>query len=92
MYASGNRDDFRSCSDMHSYDTRRRDDVYVQYCRLGIAQRGPVRTCQVLFNKLPTSMRLLALERLKSEFKRYLTRKAFYSVDEFLGHDFTVSY
>lgn len=91
LYAYCNKSTFRSCSDVHSYNTRRRDDLYVQYGRLSVAQRGPIRTSQMLFNKLPSCMRSLPLRKLKAELKLFLIRNAFYSIDEFLNCNFVVT-
>ena len=90
VYAYCNKSNFRNCSDNHEHNTRNKDNVYVQYCRLSTTQRGPNRMSQVLFNKLPLRMRSLPLIKLKTDLKLYLTSKAFYSVSEFLSHDFVI--
>ena len=86
--AHSNQNGLRICADNHSYNTRNKNNIYIQYCRLSATQRGPARMSQVLFNKLPSSMRLLPLNKLKSSFKLFLISRAFYSIDEFLNFDF----
>ena len=88
IYAHSNQNSLRTCADNHSYDTRNKGNIYVQYCRLSATQRGPARMSQVLFNKLPSTMRSLPLNKLKLELKLFLISKAFYSIDEFLNYEF----
>ena len=88
VYAYSNKDTYRGCIDNHSYNTRNKDNIYVPFCRLSISQHAPLRMSQLLFNKLPLSMRRLPLQKLKTDLKLYLTGREFYSVDEFLYHRF----
>ena len=90
LYAYSNRSDFVTCADVHQYNTRKRDNIYIQQCRLSVTQRGPAYMCQILFNKLPTDMRTLELKTFKATLKHHLIRNAFYSVDEFLNCDFNI--
>ena len=83
-----NRNNFLTHADIHTYNTRKKDNMYIQYCRLSITQQSPTYMGQVLFNKLPTQIRLLTLTELKIKLKSHLIRNAFYSVEEFLNCDF----
>ena len=88
IYACSNRDNLRTGRDNHSYDTRNKNNIYPQYCRLTVTQRGPAHMSQVLYNKLPLCTRSLPLKKLKSILRLYLIERAFYSVNEFLDHNF----
>ena len=84
LYVNENRQGYRSHSSYHDYQTRNRDNIRPEYCRLTATQRGPMNMAAVFFNKLPTSARSLTDSVLKRRLKKFLISRAFYSVTDFL--------
>ena len=71
-------------SDFHRYETRGRDDVRPDFCRLTRTQRGCWHVSVSLFNKLPPGCRDMSDSLLRTRLKDFLLKHAFYSVHEFL--------
>ena len=85
LYANQNKATFETHGDVHRHDTRGRHKIRVDQCRTSRAQNGPLYICKVLFNKLPASAKNLTNPVLKKLLKAFLTKNAFYSIDEFLN-------
>ena len=85
MYINANRHALSANRDFHSYETRGRDDIRPDFCRLTRTQRGCWRVSVSLYNKLPPTWKDLSNCMLRTRVKDFLLRHAYYSVQEFLN-------
>jgi len=78
-YIHKHRDEsFIQNSDLHHYNTRRRDDVHV-----GLAHPSVLVMIQI-YNKLPSELRALTHTKFEKKLKILLSENVLYSVKEFL--------
>ena len=87
LYANTHQHSFTTNRDFHAYDTRSRNDIRPTFCRLTTTQRSFLRNSITFFNKLPPGSRNLTNAVLKNRLKSLLSKKAFYSTDDFLNCD-----
>ena len=85
LYGLENCGAFRTHAEVHQHNTRNRDKLYVDYNRLTKTQKGPLHMSQLFLNKLPPEARGMPKNDLKISLKRFLMKKAFYNVNEFLN-------
>jgi hypothetical protein len=73
-------------SDLYEYDTRRKDNLYMQSYNTLICEKGVVKMAVKLHNKLPMGLRKENVERkFKHRLKRYLLEHPYYTLQEFLS-------
>lgn len=70
-------------SDLHSHNTRRRNDLHVPRARTTLNQHGPVPQGIRMLNALPTEIKSVSdPKKFKSDLKSFLLGKLYYCVDE----------
>ena len=68
---------------IHNYHTRNKINLLLSQHRLKTTEQHPVYIGSKLFNHLPPHIRTQPLKIFTSILKKYLIKKAFYSVEEF---------
>lgn len=69
----------------HKYNTRFKKNLQYPIHRLQLVEKSPLYMGLRLFNKLPSNLKSLILEKsFKNNLTQYLLEKNYYSVDEFL--------
>jgi len=86
MYVHQNQNNFPKNSHYHSYETRRGNDLAIQYHRVKKAQHSTNHLGIKLYNKLPSQIRELNSKDFKKAIKNILTEGAYYSIAEFMEH------
>ena len=81
-----NPTEFRTNSSVHSYNTRRKNDLHYSRLNLALAQKGVNYAATKVFSHLPNSIKTLTDSQLafKNKLKAFLNGISFYSLDEFL--------
>ena len=84
LYAHKNKNMFKKYSDIHNFNTRNKDNIVVPATRL--KKIGGSFRCQCIrfYNKLPSHMQELSLNKFKSFVKRKLCQKAYYTVKDYV--------
>lgn len=77
-----NRHKFTTPSQLHSYPTRRNEDLYLTRFRLNKSKKCSLNLN--LYNHLPTITRNMSFYKFKSKIKDMLLLKCFYSINEYL--------
>lgn len=90
MYLRNNIDQTSCRGDIHSYNTRSRNNVNLPQVRLEKTDKHPLIIGSKFYNKLPVDLRLLSDNDFKRKLKRFLCLKAFYSKEEFLQGLWTI--
>jgi hypothetical protein len=71
---------------VHNYNTRKKMDLHVHYCRKDLFKKSVVNMGNKLYNKVPDNKKNLEnCNKFKKEFRSFLLKHAFYSVDEFIS-------
>lgn len=83
-YIKKNVNRYNLCSDVHAYETRQADNVYINFLRLKKSSIATLYYAPKFFNKLPRTMRFLSEKDFILQVKNMLCTNAFYSFDEFL--------
>ncbi|KAG8313243.1 hypothetical protein J6590_006803 [Homalodisca vitripennis] len=79
-------------SDIHSYETRGRDNYRTGRHRTVVHERLPSQSGAQFVNKLPNFIKSAAmLKAFKTRLKSALLSEAFYNTDEFMAHRFRVN-
>ena len=73
---------------IHNYPTRQRHKIDTPIHRLTRTQETARPTSIRLYNKLPESFTDISLVQFRRKIKEILINNAFYSIEEFLHHDF----
>ena len=73
--------------DVHSYNTRNRDDIKISFKRLTKSRNGVNHYAAQFYNVIHRSVRVLPSRSFLSIMKKYLLKKAYYSLEEFLKDD-----
>jgi hypothetical protein len=84
-----NQQDLLVRGDFHDHNTRQRGQLDIPRVRLARSQAGYAVAGIRFFNKLPVRVQQMEVDSLKSSLARYIKRRAYYSVDEFLQDDFS---
>ncbi|KAG8265399.1 hypothetical protein J6590_095575 [Homalodisca vitripennis] len=75
-------------SEIHSYETRGREDYRTGRHRTVVHKRLPSQVGVHLVNRLPNSIKSVPmLKAFKASLKKILIAEAFYNTDEFMTHD-----
>lgn len=88
LYIKENEDKFTTHSQIHSYPTRNRDKININFLRLRKTQNGTNYYGILFFNVLPMHVKQLDMNKFKISVKNFLLKNAFYSFEEFLAADF----
>ena len=75
----------QTVSQIHSYPTRGRHDIYIDNRRLKASCKSPVHLGSSIYNRLPNEFRHIPnINVFKSRLNLFLCSKLYYSLDEFL--------
>lgn len=78
------RESLLTGSDIHAYDTRRKQQLRCPFSRLNVTQRAPDNVGIKIFNALPLNLKSASSEFIfKRNLKQFLLENCFYSLDEF---------
>nr|CAH7733311.1 unnamed protein product [Callosobruchus chinensis] len=89
LHVFKNRDQFCNVCDVHTKNTRQRENVYVPYKRYVVGYNSPDSLGLRFFNKLPFSIRNSSNKNLfKSCLKKLLVEHCIYDVNEFFQSTF----
>lgn len=89
LYVKRNINMFSTHALTHEHLTRHRNDIRHPFLRLTRSRDGTGYYGVKLFNILPEWLKSLNLNTFKIIIKKYLKKKAFYTIDEFLQNDFS---
>lgn len=84
MYVRKNINEFKLNSDIHNYNTRNKHKLAVPAHRLRKVSTSFVGNCTRFYNKVPTDIVNLPLNKFKSHVKSSLLSKAYYAVNDFI--------
>ena len=88
VHIQSNRDSYKTQEEIHNYPTRQRNNIRIEYTRL-LHSRNAYNYYGPLFhNKLPHHIKNLQLGKFKSIVIKFLTKKAFYSFNEYFDTNF----
>lgn len=91
VYVFENRQRFTLVSEVHSHETRNKNNFYVPYRHLTLCMKGAETLGLRMFNRLPPSLKQITEKRIfKNRVKKYLTDMCCYSVQEFFSNHLTV--
>lgn len=79
-----NIDKYTKKSDIHKYNTRNKDKLYLPKVRLTKVKKQGEYNKLNIFNKLPTSLTKLPMPDFKIKIKLFFTNNAFYTLNEFM--------
>jgi len=82
-YVAARKDSYQRIGDGHAYDTRRGNDLHVEYSRLGSCRNALSYYGIHFYNALPESVRNLPTGAFKRRIKTFMKRGAFYSFAEY---------
>jgi hypothetical protein len=85
MYVRNNIQEFKLNRDIHSFNTRNKNQIAVPGHRLAKVRSSFAGNCTRFYNKVPTEVVNLPLNQFKSYVKLYLLRKEYYTLKEFIG-------
>jgi hypothetical protein len=72
--------------DIHNYNTRGKQDLYVQLCSTSHCKKSLINMGIKLHNNLPTEIkRIVNFKDFKSKLKFFLLQNCFYSSQEFFS-------
>ena len=79
-------------ADVHSYNTRRRDNIRPDFKRLKKSRNGINYFAAKFYNAIEERVRVLPANVFLRIMKQHLIRESYYSLDEFLNarHDFDI--
>lgn len=79
-----NIDKYSTKFDIHKYNTRNKDKLYLPKVRLTKVKKQGEYNKLNMYNKLPTSITKLPMPDFKIKIKLFFTNNAFYSINEFM--------
>lgn len=85
IFARENIDRYPTNDAYHSYNTRRGSDLQIPFFRLTKSQKSVHFIAPKYYNKVPARLRELDTVGFKKHLKILLTRKSYYSFNEFLN-------
>lgn len=91
-YTKTNLDKFAVRGEVHGYDTRSRNNLDAPQCRLSKSLKSHGYNCITFFNKLPQSARFISANKFKKIIFDWLVDKPYYSINEFLNDDLSLSF
>lgn len=86
MYVKHNINNYVMHSEIHEYDTRRKDQIFLDFTRLVKSRNAINYYGPIFFNKLPPNIKQLPESKFHFKIKQILLNGAYYSFDEFLSH------
>jgi hypothetical protein len=84
MYIRKNLDMYKLNSDVHNFNTRNKNKVAIPGYRLCKVNMSFMGNCVRFYNKLPSDILKLSMNRFKSSVKRHLIEKSYYTIKEFI--------
>jgi hypothetical protein len=85
IYSFNNKNTQQTNADIHSHNTRGKHQLAIQRHRLHLFNKKPSYMSGKLFNKLPNPIKCIDHpKKFKAELFRFLVKKAFYSIEEYL--------
>lgn len=87
IYVFQNKHKFNLNKDIHSANTRQKNDIRVPFSKLTIANKSPNYLGPKIYNNLPDHLKRnnMKLYHFKREMKLFLVDKCFYSLSEFFA-------
>lgn len=89
IYIKNNLSTYTTRDEIHSYQTRHRNNLATNYLRLTKTRDGTAYWGLKFYNALPPEIKLLTEIPFKNRIKQFLVHNAFYSIQEFLKSDLT---
>ena len=87
VYMKSNSNTFITNANVHSYNTRRKEDLYIVPCNTSLCKNNFNNLGLRLLNHLPQYIKEIpALCKFKITLKTFLLKHCFYSIDEFLSY------
>ena len=83
-YVKRNIESYKFCLEKHTHKTRNRNNINLEFLRLKKSRISTNYFGPTFFNKLPVTIRSLEEKPFIKRVKKYLLKKAFYTVQEFL--------
>lgn len=89
VYVKNRLNDYLTQRDIHQYNTRNKEKLYIPHCRLTSTMSGPYHMSIKIFNKLPDQIKNITnINKFKSELKNLLLPKVYYSINEYFNDNF----
>lgn len=88
MYIRTNKNSFTKNNEVHLYNTRTCQMIHQPFARLSISQSDPTYVGIKCYNKISFFENTDNINTCKKKLNKFLLEHAFYSVDEFLNHQF----
>jgi len=85
VYVRENLSKFETHSTLHNHDTRGKENLVLPNVRLDKSYKSHYYQQLKLFNKIPSNIRSLPINKFKQTLSDWLKNKEFYSIDEFLS-------
>ena len=84
IFTFNNKHEYQIVSQVHSYPTRNKNNIYVDSCRLTVSCKSPSYLGASVYNRLPADVRTaLSFNSFKNKLKLFLLSKLYYALDEF---------
>lgn len=84
IYIHNNQDKFIKHDNIHTINTRQKNNFYVPYCRLNVTCSSPNYVGLKIYNRLPSELKLCPSTGLfKKRLKQHLICKCFYDLKEY---------
>lgn len=87
IYVLNNEDLLNYASNKHSYNTRQKDNVLINFYRLNKSTNSHVVLALKVYNKLKTIINKYTLKNFKTNFYNWLIKNPFYALVEFFSID-----
>ena len=86
LYIIENSNQLIKNKEVHSYNTRKGEDIYQPYSRLSVGQHSPVFMGTKCLNKINSMIQINNTRDIKTKVYKILLNNAFYSVNEFFQY------
>lgn len=84
IYVFVNKDNFKSNSNYHNFNTRHSNDIFIPFAKYNVGVKSPNILGPKMFNDLPVDIKLCeTLKSFKRKLKMFLIDKCFYAVSEY---------
>ena len=87
VYVKTNFTKFTLKKDIHTYNTRKKCDIYIKHNVIKLTQNYVFFKGTHLYNSLPESIRCLNVNKFKLEVKKIILQGSYYSVEDFLNRN-----
>lgn len=89
LYVFKNKNKFKKNHQIHSINTREKDNFYINHARLKITYLSPSYNGLRIFNHLPKYIKeITSINHFKKQIKCFLIEKAFYSLNEYFNNTY----